>query len=210
MSPGTTDARRDATALDAPEPSSRTLTARQLRVLAEKAEGWRGKGPLVVIETTDGHEVITEEDLRKRRSPANIVARVVASEDVPERERPARIDFYATADSAVEPLVDGFDALFWSEAAVQKFLFPYYHSLRLLTPQAMEQLERSYRDKKSIAFAHKIDSRTLTMRTLPTDEKKAGLLPDDVYVFPSGAGKDVAVKQAWVSIREFLTSLERR
>jgi hypothetical protein len=207
MSPGTTDTRRDATALDASEPSSRTLTARQLRVLAEKAEGWRGKGPLVLIETNDGHEVTSEAALKDRRIPPNIVARVEATEDVPGRARPARIDFYATKTSDARPLVDEFDALFWSEAAVQKFLFPYYHSLRLLTPEAMQTLEKSYWDGKAIAFGHKIDSRTLAMDTLPTGKEKEDLLPDDVYVFPSGAGKDLDARQAWISIREFLASL---
>ena len=50
------------------------------------------------------------------------------------------------------------DALFWTESAIEKFLFPYYEQLRIFDLDYLDRLKAAFYDPKSghriVAIAH--------------------------------------------------------
>jgi hypothetical protein len=58
---------------------------------------------------------------------------------------------------------DDFDAIFYSESAVDKFVFPYYEHLRIVPDDKVQELKKLYRDKTLgaavIAVGHRNPSR---------------------------------------------------
>jgi hypothetical protein len=56
------------------------------------------------------------------------------------------------------------DSVFCSESAIQKFLFPYYHSQRLLTPEQWRKLTAEFQDPMTVAIGHVHPSTSVTLR----------------------------------------------
>jgi hypothetical protein len=130
--------------------AKRPLTANELRKLAEAADGirdktayvvWSGDEPQVKTKLDDGDELIVEcetrNDAKKRASFTSIVL------------DPPLID----ADgNAIKNIADKYDAMFWSEAAVEKFAIPYY--ARFTSPQDLARMLDAFNHPTTLAMMH--------------------------------------------------------
>lgn len=110
-------------------PTERTVPrvdSRQMSWWAESADGVRDK-ELALVLTESGEYVVKEE-----QAGDEVVLRMYTPSITPNRMKPAEITFQAPGCEKVR-IDELADALFWTESAVEKFLFPYYASQRLLT-----------------------------------------------------------------------------
>jgi hypothetical protein len=92
------------------------------------------------------------------------------------------------------PLPPGeeWDALFWTESAVEKFLYPYYHSQRLWNDEMDKVKAKFDKDDCAVAIAHRAPShsailpaQTLSIGRLTKDARNQRILtwmPADVYL----------------------------
>jgi hypothetical protein len=55
------------------------------------------------------------------------------------------------------------DSVFCSESAMEKFLFPYYHSQRLLTDDDWDRLMADFRNPLTVAIGHVHPSNHVTL-----------------------------------------------
>lgn len=120
------------------------LTSLEARVMTDYASGLRGDGPEFLVTTRDGRGRSKVRPV-KEHDPCSGEHEVVSPVDTPfvQPSRPpvTGVGMMAGAMQGMESLMQ-YDAVFWSEAAVEKFLFPYYaskyqwqaaHVLRVLT-----------------------------------------------------------------------------
>jgi hypothetical protein len=136
------------------------LTANDIRRLAEALDGDRGR--VVSIVQRDGrlHRIGRDE----RPADGEQALFTVETKDAkPGRRglehiilRP-RIKDPRDRTKGIEDVIDVFDALFWTEAAVSKFVLPYY--LRFHTPAEVNELWLAFLEEAS-------DSRPLTETVL--------------------------------------------
>ena len=140
------------------------LDARQLRELGETADGARGDERVIVARKKDGRfsfDVLSEaqasDDPEVRSGAAKRVLRVQTSVKV--RDRPAAKVVVTSADGKpADGLPPNADAVFLSESAAEKFLFPYYESVRIFEPKQLADLKKRFLDPRAgryvIAIAH--------------------------------------------------------
>ncbi len=135
----------------------RQLTANDLRRLAEAVDGIRDQ-PAYVTWGKYGPEVTTE-------PPA---ARDVIFECVTKSAQPDRAKLrLITVDSGIvdaggRPITDlatRADAMFWSEAAVEKFVLPYY--IRSSTPGEVARMAKAFDNVNVVATTHMPDSTSM-------------------------------------------------
>jgi hypothetical protein len=115
------------------------LNAAQIRALADYASSLRAVGGDDVWITAemqnDGFMVMGNLPVSKGQPPSGKVFQVSTSAVSPDRPRVqyARIGTSTNQKKAIDLLgsPNGFDAVFWSEAAVEKFVIPYYASKSL-------------------------------------------------------------------------------
>jgi hypothetical protein len=106
------------------------IDALQLRALAETASSWRARGgdPMygVLVDNAEGAPVL---DVQPHLTePANAVVEFDTADVQPAREI---IDILLLGKLAVLTAANAYDAVFMSEAAVEKFVLPYYASKSL-------------------------------------------------------------------------------
>lgn len=148
-----------------PEPPSHAL---MLRRLAEKADGLRDQD-LALVQRADGtldvvpvDEVGTQPVLYQLRTPSQHPADQRPKFELVLTPPPPGVPFDARAR---------YDALFWTESAVEKFLLPYYQ--RVLTPEELLELARAFRDNPNVyAVGHWPPTR---YELLSTDGPSPGL-----------------------------------
>lgn len=128
----------------------RQLTANDLRKLAEAVDGvrdetayvvWGNEGPEVRTQRPDSDDVIFE--CMTRNAEPNRAKMVAIKLDRP----------VITSDG--KPLTHferRFDAMFWSEAAVEKFMLPYY--ARFSSPDQMDRMRNASNQKDVAAVMH--------------------------------------------------------
>ncbi len=143
-----------------PDEWPQPLTARALSWLAEQAEGMRNQD-LSLVENLSGNiQLKLAEDVTSTERP---LIGVRTEDKVPGRYKMEKITVKApncpTAD-----VPEGWDALFWTEASIEKFFFPYYYSQRLLTEEDITALWADFKDKTVVAFAHILPSRPVPIR----------------------------------------------
>jgi len=166
-----TDYSRSSTAKG--EQAGTTSTGRdstRLSWLAETADGWRDKKLQLVYHETDGLSIKRGDEGLK--SGENKVCDIETPSTQPSRTKVVSVTL-ETADGAqhkflVEP--EGWDALFWTESSIEKFLYPYYHAHRIWGVN-IEDAKESY-ESYPMAFAirHKAPSASATMGAPATVE----------------------------------------
>jgi hypothetical protein len=64
----------------------------------------------------------------------------------------------------LQPDADEYDCLFWSESAVRKFVWPYYHAHRLWDA-SLQQLRNEWEnDPTAVAIAHQAPTKSVVLR----------------------------------------------
>lgn len=103
------------------------LSSLEARMMADYASGRRGDDPRYLVGTpVPGGYQIKEEPTDPGPDPTRIVVPIRTVFVRPDRPKVDWIQMHAHG-SDVEDLME-FDAVFWSEASVEKFLFPYLAS----------------------------------------------------------------------------------
>ncbi|MEO6778418.1 MAG: hypothetical protein ABI194_03115 [Gemmatimonadaceae bacterium] len=132
----------------------RQLTANDLRRLAEAVDGVRDETAYVVWGNT-GPEVRTQ-----RPASDEVIFECMTRNAVPDRARIGAITLQPPViGSDGKPLPDfarRFDALFWSEAAVEKFMLPYYAGFS--SPGQIDRMRKAFNQKLVVAGAHMPES----------------------------------------------------
>lgn len=121
-----------------------------LRRLAEKADGLRDQD-LALVQRADGQLDVVPAD---QAGDAQVLYRLRTPSRYPAEQRPP-FQLVLTPPPPGEPFDARarYDALFWSESAVEKFLLPYYQ--RVLTPEQLLELARAFRDNPNVyAIGH--------------------------------------------------------
>jgi hypothetical protein len=147
---------------------ARRMTAGDLRRLAEAVDGVRDV-PAYVVWGTDG-PVVTQD----RPHADEVVFECMTNNSVPQRTRLRSITLEpALVTSDGKPVPDiavRFDAAFWSEAAVEKFVLPYY--TRMATVSEAVRMRKAFNHTSVAAMLHMPDS---TSRML-TSIRRSGAL----------------------------------
>ena len=110
-----------------------TLNAFQLRWLADAASGYRGADgePLYVAPASagDGPFELLPADPTTGLPPAGALLELDTFDINPQRPPTTQVEIWSGTDHA--DLVPTYDAVFWTESAVEKFVLPYYASKSL-------------------------------------------------------------------------------
>ena len=132
----------------------RQLTANDLRRLAEAVDGVRDETAYVVWGES-GPEVRTQ-----RPASDEVVFECMTSNAEPDRAKIGTITLHPPViASDGTPLTDfagRFDAMFWSEAAVEKFMIPYY--IRFSSPGQIARMRSAFNQERVVASIHMPDS----------------------------------------------------
>jgi len=137
------------------------VTAHQLRVLAEQLDGTRGV-TLCVVPGEDGNLQCAENTQENR----NRAILMVNTPNVATRTTPIqRIDITPPpSGDMASKLATEFDALFWSQSAVEKFLVPYY--ARILPLDEVKRLSVTFEQPDVYAIAHYPRTVSLALRPM--------------------------------------------
>lgn len=148
------------------------LNARALAWIAEGADGRRDE-PLVLFQNQKGNLQLE----RAGTVPEDQVILELFTKSRKQQERTPR---------ALEIPTD-WDAVFLSESAVEKFVFPYYTAQRLLTAAELNRLKTAFYTREDVVgIVHKPPSRPLLLVA-----KAGGRL--EAEEFPVGAGLEIEI-----------------
>ncbi|HEY8309798.1 MAG TPA: hypothetical protein VIG47_04545 [Gemmatimonadaceae bacterium] len=145
----------------------RTLTANDLRALAEAADGARDK-PAYVVWGDDGPELKTE------RPPASteVIFECATNNVVPNRAKLHSITLdppvVTSHGKTVTDIVTRYDAMFWSEAALEKFVLPYY--LGSGKPELVDRIRKAFNHASVVAIMHLPDSSPIILSSIQSSE----------------------------------------
>jgi hypothetical protein len=131
--------------------------------LAEKADGHREEKLQLVLHETAGLRLRREKEaLEPGETPVCIIE---TSSCQAGRKRVTnvalRIDDKTTQSFNTDP--EGWDAVFWTESAVEKFLYPYYHAHRTWDEKIIKVKDAFEAHPEAYAIRHKAPSASDTM-----------------------------------------------
>ncbi len=131
------------------------LTSTHLRRLAEEADGRRGEKLQLIQDPRTGELRFLAAGEKLVRGTA-VVAEAATENRVPDR-KPVKVSLMVNGRKID---LKGCDAIFWSESAIEKFVWPYYQSRGLLEGE-MQGMQRAYyaSDSDIVAIVHKWPSR---------------------------------------------------
>jgi hypothetical protein len=111
------------------------LDAHQLRMVAEFASSQRrvGGDPLYAVTDPESGVAGAENTLQFVSSLAEgqVPRFEIDTREVEMRPKVTKVTFAVEGETLTDNLADAYDAVFWSEAAVEKFVLPYYASKSL-------------------------------------------------------------------------------
>jgi hypothetical protein len=135
------------------------LDAKSLSWITEEAEGVRDKELLLVEHINKNRAgLIKAEDFdeTKHRHPIEVKTDSIKR----NRTKLEKLRMKAKGKEKDCPIGEGqWDCMFWSEASIEKFFFPYYIAHRLLEPDEVARLKSELKDPDLIGFAHFTPSR---------------------------------------------------
>lgn len=128
--------------------------ATNLAWLAETADGFRGEDLFLIIDQNQNLQLVRQNALGN----ANPIAKIVTPKIRPNRKQVTEVICKYEGGEETLSFEDGFDAVFWTESSVEKFLYPYYRSHRLWDDR-MERLKKQFdSDDSAVAVAHRAPS----------------------------------------------------
>ena len=131
-----------------PTTAAPVLNANTLRKLAESADGQRDQDLAIFWDTTNGVYRVAKRDANIGPKIADIRTPMLQSgrTTVPDMVQVKHLD------GTVHPLLPIYDAIFWSESSIEKFVIPYY--TRLLTQDELAALWRAHASADVYAILH--------------------------------------------------------
>jgi hypothetical protein len=141
----------------------------KLAWLAETADGWRDEKLKLVLHAKDG---LSLQRADYQPGPGEQVVCLIETPSCqPGREQVLRVTLDTkNAGSHTVDTKEGWDAVFWTESAIEKFLYPYYHSQRLWSDE-LEDLKTAFETYPgAFAIRHKAPSASEVMSLASTVE----------------------------------------
>lgn len=144
------------------------FSSTELTWLGEDADSHRGVD-LTLVRDAMGRLVLREP---MKMQPGDIELPGITVRTEPESQFPSGIhrrEVVKVTCTAADggqfdlPTAEEFDAVFWSESAVRKFVWPYYHSHRLWDPDLQALKDEYDNDPEAMAIAHQAPSRSSTV-----------------------------------------------
>lgn len=141
------------------------LNATDLAWLAETADGTRVK-EFTLVRDKDGKAALRTELQSGDKAVTGVKVRTEPSLQKPGAKRIPVLEVTLRPE-ACQPIGlktdDGADAVFWTDSAIEKFLYPYYHAQRLWD-EDLSRLEQAFRrDERAVAILHKAPSTSFSM-----------------------------------------------
>lgn len=124
------------------------LTAGALRRLAEAADGQRDRDLALFWNATDHHYVVAE----RTAAAGTKIADIRTDSLAPARQVIPEMVQLKHRDGQVLPLDAIYDAAFWSESSIEKFVIPYY--ARLYSQAELADLWAAHADPTVLALLH--------------------------------------------------------
>lgn len=125
------------------------IDARTLRMLGDWADGARGV-EMVIVSTRKENELVL-----KRKGEVKVgEEQVILEVETPGVERHDVTTSLVVDGKAPYKLDERYDAVFWSESAYEKFVFPYYASVRTRDWEFMNGLLAAFKDPKTLFIPH--------------------------------------------------------
>ncbi len=143
-----------------------TLTANELRRLAEAVDGFRDQ-PVYLVWTSGGAKATTE-----RPSDDDLILECNTNNVNQSRPiLPIGFDPPVTDSQGapIENFFERYDALFWSEAAIGKFVLPYYIGFN--PPEFVARIRNAFNREDVYAMAHPVDTWTVFLTSIRTAGK---------------------------------------
>ena len=162
--------------------------ATNLSWLAETADGLRGETLYLIIDQDDKLQIVQESSLgnAKRR-----LADICTPKTRPNRKKVTQVT--CKVENGKEKILDStkkFDAVFWTESSVEKFLYPYYRAHRLWDDAKMDEIKNKFDSSDdAVAIAHRAPSTSLTV-----DEPTIAI----------GVYKEKEKELVWMEVETFL------
>lgn len=141
---------------------SRVPDSTNLSWLAETADGNRGE-PLSLVLDGKKLDLVPKKDLQGKKE----LTEVHTPKKRPNRKKVTEV--VCKGENFEESLKssDKFDAVFWTESAVDKFLYPYYHAHRIWDDD-IEKVKKEFdKEDRAVAIAHRAPS---TSKIVPSNE----------------------------------------
>lgn len=153
------------------------LSAKDIIWLGEAADGQRGVD-LLLVRDAEGKPA-----LRETPRPDDIVVRELKVRTEPTlnggrtRDRVEEV-ICVPASGAPFKLAseDKYDAVFWTESSIEKFVWPYYHSHRIWSDEIAAIKQRFDETPTALAIAHQAPSRSSVEYSSPTASLMVGVL----------------------------------
>jgi hypothetical protein len=171
--------------------------SRDLAWLAEEADGWRDEELELTLHPEKGLK------LRRKNQPKEpnekAVGKVKTPSRQPGRAKVSQVILKGTYKGKnFERSIDiteaeGWDAVFWTESAVEKFVYPYYHTQRLWDAEMDTVQEGFAKHPEALAIRHKAPSKASTMTAAALE---VAVLVD----------KDVT----WMNVQQFIEFLKSK
>jgi hypothetical protein len=140
------------------------LSETDLVRLGEQADGG-GERELLLIRDREGRARLRQaaesgdqvvSQIRIRPPAPTLVARPRLAEIVGRSADGASI--------SLRPETDQYDCLFWSESAVRKFVWPYYHAHRLWDSELQRLRDQWESDPTAVAIAHQAPTKSVVLQ----------------------------------------------
>jgi hypothetical protein len=166
-----------------PPPPVRVPDATNLSWLAETADGTRGETLYLIKDTKEKLQLVSEGDLKGRA----YLATVETPKKRRERQEVTEVVCHGKNYSATLKSTEKYDAVFWTESSIDKFLYPYYAAHRIWD-ERMDKVKKKFDDSDfAVAIAHRAPS---TSEALAYEEVEVGVLD-------AGA-------LTWMTVKQFL------
>jgi hypothetical protein len=144
--------------------STAPLTYRDIAWWAETADGSRDQDLVIaeVMENGSVKKVVKKSDDAKAQRQRIVVDGIRTESKVKGRPAPTRVTIEVAGEEIECKAKDGVwcDSVFCTESAMEKFLFPYYRSQRLLTDAEWAKLEATFLSRSTVAIGHVHPSNT--------------------------------------------------
>jgi hypothetical protein len=137
--------------------------------LAETADGFRGKS-LGLFVDKNGDLTLSAQDTLNGEPP---ITRVTTPKHQDRRAEVTKVTCEGNGFNKNLESKDDFDAVFWTESSVEKFLYPYYHAHRLWNRTMTDLKDIFENDPRIAAIAHRAPSASVSV---PADNLELGLV----------------------------------
>jgi hypothetical protein len=179
------------------------IDAMTLRRLGETADGGRDRAmKLVLVKPEYTYDIVTAEDADRHPEKYEPVADVAPTHTSTAKLPLVAFDRVAFIkdDKEIACCEAPTDALFWTDSAMEKFVFPYYAQLRIFPEQYLTGLMEDFRDDRIrqmiVAIQHRNPSRSERLElgpcSPPPESDRFGL----AYLVPPDSDRP---EYSWVS-----------